>query len=279
MDWLIVTDLDGTLLDDRYQIAGAGAAIDTLATAYPEARIALASSKTPAEMIELSRRCGCDPVLIFENGSGMAWRGSALCRRGDSRIDDFEVECFGTSYRQVLQTLQTLRRKQGYRFRGFADMTPGEISSRTGLCPEEAEQARQRVGSEPLVWEGSEAELAAFRDDLDGHGLRLVRGGRFLHVGSHMNKGRAVARLWRELRFEFGIHAVTVACGDAPNDLEMMEWADHAIVFPAPEGGYLEPDNPNTRLAPVAGPSAWLDALTGLLGNYHRDTGQGAMAT
>jgi mannosyl-3-phosphoglycerate phosphatase len=266
MNWLIVTDLDGTLLDDDYLNVKAGAAIDTIANGYVDARIALVSSKTPAEMIELVRHCRSDPILIFENGTGMAWHEPVLCRPGSSRLDRFEVDRFGLPYAEVVATLKELRGGTGYRFRGFSDMTPGEVAWRTGLSRNAAEKAQCRVGSEPIVWEGTEAELGEFRGDLAERGLDLVLGGRFHHVGSHMNKGRALARLWRLLRFQFGIHATTLACGDAPNDLPMMERADHAIVFPTREGGYLEPDNPNTLRAPTAGPLAWLEAVQGILG-------------
>ncbi|MGD8418626.1 MAG: HAD-IIB family hydrolase [Pseudomonadales bacterium] len=271
MNWLIVTDLDGTLLDDGYPSVHAGAAIDTIAASYDDAWIALASSKTPAEMMELVGHCRTEPILIFENGSGMAWREAVLCRPGGSRLGDYELECFGRPYADVLGTLQALRRASGYPFRGFYDMTVDEVAQRTGLAPAEAQRARERVGSEPIVWEGSEAALDAFRADLAEQGLNMVLGGRFHHIGSHLSKGRALAKLWRMLRFQFGVHAQTVACGDAPNDLEMMERADHAIVFPTREGGYLHPENPNTYRAPIAGPAAWLEAVSGVLD--HHDQG------
>jgi mannosyl-3-phosphoglycerate phosphatase len=265
MNWLIVTDLDGTLLDDDYLHAQAAEALDTIAATYPDALTALVSSKTPAEMIELAGRCSSDPVLIFENGSGMAWREQVLCRPGSERQEGFEIEVFGRPYAEVVATLRSLRFQHEYPFRGFSDMTPCEIASLTGLSHSGSAKARQRVGSEPVQFTGSDQELSAFRASLAEHDLELVLGGRFHHVGSNLNKGRAVARLWRLLRFQFGIHARTLACGDAPNDLEMMERADHAIVFPARGGGYLEPENPNTQRAPVAGPSAWLEAVSEVL--------------
>jgi mannosyl-3-phosphoglycerate phosphatase len=265
MNWLIVTDLDGTLLDDNYPVGDARAAIDNLAASHEDAIIALASSQSAAEMIELVNRCHSDPVLIFENGSGLAWRESVLCRPGSQRCGDYEIECFGQPYGELVTCLRAIRFDHGYPFRGFSDMTPDEVASLTGLSHSAAERARQRMASEPLLWQGGEAELGMFRSELAEAKLELVSGGRFLHVGTHLNKGRALARLWRLLRFQFGIHAVTVACGDAPNDLPMMERADHAIVFPARDGGYLTPDNPNTYRAPVAGPAAWLEAVSGVL--------------
>lgn len=266
MTWLIVTDLDGTLLDDHYLNFRAAAAIDTVTEVYDDARIALVSSKTPAEMIDLARHCRSDPILIFENGTGMAWREPVLCRRGRSTLAGFEVECFGVPYAEVVATLTQLRSDHGHRFRGFSDMTSGEVATRTGLSQAAADLAQRRVGAEPIVWEGTDDGLVEFDAALSDHGLELVLGGRFHHVGSHMNKGRALARLWRLLRFQFGVRATTLACGDAPNDVPMMERADHAIVFPSRDGAYLEPDNPNTLRAPVAGPGAWLDAVQNVLG-------------
>jgi mannosyl-3-phosphoglycerate phosphatase len=266
MNWLIVTDLDGTLLDDDQLNVEAGAAIDAVAESHDDAHIALVSSKTLAEMIDLVRHCRSDPILIFENGTGMAWREPVLCRPGASTLAGFEMDCFGIPYAEVVATLRQLRSDRGYPFRGFSDMAPSEVANRTGLIQSAVEHARRRVGSEPICWEGTDGQLTEFRNDLAGRGLDLLLGGRFHLVGSHMNKGRALARLWRLLRFQFGIHATTLACGDAPNDLPMMERADHAIVFPAREGGYLEPDNPNTLRAPVAGPVAWLDAVQRVLG-------------
>lgn len=221
-------------------------------------------------MIQLVRHCDTDPVLIFENGSGLAWREPALCQRGAERIDGFEVDSFGVSYPEVVEILRSLRNTGGYRFRGFSDMTPDEVGSLTGLSPAEAEKARQRVGSEPICWEGTAAELDDLQAALELEGLDLVLGGRFHHVGSHIDKGRALIKLWRLLRFQFGIHARIIACGDAPNDLPMLERADHAIVFPRRDGGYLEPNNPHTSRAPIAGSVAWLDTISDLLDNHYQ---------
>ena len=271
MNWLIATDLDGTLLDDSVTGAEAAAALDRLAATYPDARIALASSKTPAEVIELVRCCATDPILIFENGTGLAWREPALCQVGTQRIHGFEISNFGIAYPEVIKTLYKLRSSRGYPFRGFSDMTPLEVSSLTGQSPVAAKAARDRVGSEPICWQGTAAELDDFTSALAREGLDLVPGGRFHYVGSHLDKGRALAKLWRLLRFQFGIHPRIVACGDAPNDLPMLERADHAIVFPRRDGGYLEPENPNTRRAPTAGPMAWLSAVTGLLDRHYEE--------
>ena len=86
MDWLIATDLDGTLLDDGYPLAEAARAVDAvhqrIAQLDPQSavRVVLASSKTCAELIPLADRCASAPLILFENGAGWAQRTSAFPR-------------------------------------------------------------------------------------------------------------------------------------------------------------------------------------------------------
>jgi mannosyl-3-phosphoglycerate phosphatase len=262
MDWLIVTDLDGTLLDDRYPVREASLAVDIVADSYPGARIALASSKTLTEMIELAGHCVCDPFLVFENGAGIAWRESVLARPGSTRVQGYEVECAGEGYEELRVTLQKLQRSRRYKFRGFGDMSAAEVAHRTGLDERAAADARLRMASEPIVWNGDEQSLECFRSDLDELGLHLESGGRFYHVLSSMNKARALGRIKRLIRYQTGIQLTTLACGDAPNDLEMLQRADHALVFPMRSGGYLLPERDGVAHAPRAGPGAWLAGVT-----------------
>ena len=80
MDWLIATDLDGTLLDDGYPLAEAAQAVDALHERIirrdPQSKVlvVLASSKTCAELIPLADRCASAPLILFENGAGWAQR-------------------------------------------------------------------------------------------------------------------------------------------------------------------------------------------------------------
>ena len=73
--WLIFTDLDGTLLDRRYDLHAAGAAMDAL---HEHGCICVpASSKTHSEMIELNRYRKFPSPYIFENGAGLCWPSAA----------------------------------------------------------------------------------------------------------------------------------------------------------------------------------------------------------
>ena len=260
--WLLITDLDGTLLDGTYPQREAALAIDSVARAYPEVSVVLASSKTLREMVRIGALCDSDPFLLFENGVGCAWRESRLCGSGDQQLAGFEVRCSGIGYTDLRAQLEDLRTRGGYRFRGFADMTSSEVAERTGLDLASAEAARDRLASEPICWEDDKAALGRFAEELAAAGLRLDRGGRFHIVTSGHGKQKAVRDLIRRIRYQTGQRFATLACGDAPNDLDMLVHADRALVFPRATGDYLLPKGANVWHAPKAGPATWLACVS-----------------
>ena len=268
MHWLIATDLDGTLLDDGYPLEAAAAAIDELSGLSPASgttvrlRVVLATSKTLAEGIRLVDLCVSQPILAFENGAGVAWRTGACSRRGSCRRDGYEIECTGTDYGRIRGHLLRLREKTEYRFRGFGDMSPAELADRTGLDADSAAAAMQRMASEPLLWQGAPSALPSFEKDLNDLGLNLELGGRFHHATGRRNKAGAVAAILQHLAPCRHGTLTTLACGDAPYDVEMMHAADFALVFPGRDGGYALPADATVFHAPGAGPAAWLECVS-----------------
>ena len=271
MALLVATDLDGTLLDTTYPKLEAALAIDSVAQAYPGVCVVLASSKTLPEMIDIAKLCESDPLLLFENGAGFAWRETRLCGSGSRQYAGFEVECTGVDYAQIREVLLALRRSASYQFRGFGDMTVAEVAERTGLDTRSAADARDRLATEPIEWLGDASSLEQFRADLASWGLGLERGGQFHHVASHMNKQRALRRLVKQIRYQTGDRVITLACGDAPNDLDMLQQADRALVFPQSEGGYLLPEGEGVWHAPKAGPATWLACVSRVIESQARE--------
>jgi len=233
--WLIGTDLDGTLLDDRYDLDAAAAAVDAQQALGRE--VALASSKTLPEMRDLAGRCGEAPVLIFENGAGVAW--PARFDR-DATGEGYTLQLWGDGYERLCAVLQRLRRAHDFRFIGFADMSDADVAERTGLSSAAAALARQRRASEPLVWQDDDASLGEFRQRLAASGYQALEGGRFLHVMPRTDKAKALLTV-RDALAERGDGPVTLlTAGDSPNDLAMLQAADVAVVFPRRDGSYLD---------------------------------------
>lgn len=184
---ILFSDLDGTLLDhDNYDWRAAQPALAKLrSSGIP---LILNSSKTLPEIRALRQEMGNADPFIVENGAAVVIPPHIF---GNSEED---VVNFGATRAQVLAVLERLR-AEGARFRGFEDMSVEELAAEAGLDVAAAGLAKQRVGTEPLLWQGTDEERAEFEAALAREGLRLVAGGRFLHAMGVFDK--ADGARWR----------------------------------------------------------------------------------
>jgi len=259
---MVFTDLDGTLLDHHsYDVEPALPALQRLrALTIP---VVLTSSKTAEELAVHHQRLGLVAPFVFENGGGIATPspGSAGSPPG------YRLRLLGPSREHILATLARLRQEPAFRFAGFADWSAAEVASRTGLMPEDAILARQRLCSEPIAWDGTESALEAFRAALHQYGLRLVAGGRFLHVLGQTDKAIALATLLAERSERLGTRSISVALGDSGNDRDMLEAADLAVVVRRPDGSHLcLARSTGVRYTAGIGPVGWREAMEELIG-------------
>jgi len=91
-----------------------------------------------------------------------------------------------------LDDIHRLRAMHGYSFQGFSDWSAAEIASLTGLTTKQADQAKSRFYSEPILWRGSESALQNFQSDLQELDLRLLQGGRFQSIQGLYDKSDAM---------------------------------------------------------------------------------------
>ncbi|WP_097459245.1 HAD-IIB family hydrolase [Mangrovitalea sediminis] len=257
MPLMVFTDLDGTLLDhETYSWEPAGRALETLRSL--EVPVIPVSSKTIAEIAVLARRIGLRGPLIGENGNVIG-----LPREDGS---GWKTQVVGTPY-LTLRSHLAAAQAAGFPAKGFGDMTPETIASLTGLDREAAALARQRQASEPLCWEGSDKDWPAFVDFLNRRGLRLQRGGRFWTLSGLTDKGDAVRHLIARHREQLsGEAVVSIALGDSPNDIPMLNAVDHPVlVAPAHSADMALPENPQLLVTRSSGPAGWQWAIDHLL--------------
>lgn len=272
---LVFTDLDGTLLDDDYRFEAARPALARLrALRVP---LILTSSKTLSEMRLIRSALDLDEPLIFENGAGIAvpegrFPGAGAPDPGPVASAygpgaPLQVETFGPGYPELRRILVGLRERHGFPFRGFGDMTSAEVAGLTGLDQIAAARARQRIGSEPGIWSGSEAARQDFIRELQAEGLRAVLGGRFLHVMPQVDKAGAVAALVARFRTLWpDARLPVIAAGDSPNDAAMLLAADHALVIRRGDGSWMPLKRSSGVLrSPTPGPSGWNDCMHRIL--------------
>ena len=271
----MVSDLDGTLLDHHdYSWRAAEAAVTRLRReGIP---LVLASSKTRSEMVGLRHELANAHPFVVENGAAIyspagyfdtppphdptvSVDPEALANAGA-----LEIEWLGPSLETTLRILHQLREQHGFRFEGFADFGVEGIERHTGLPTDAARAASERDGTEPILWH-DERSPDSLAEALAPHGLRLVRGGRFLHVMGEIDKARALKVLRARYERSFGEIRV-IALGDSENDLDMLRAADHPVLIPRAVGTPLGPGPiPGLLRAPHPGPEGWAWALDHLL--------------
>jgi mannosyl-3-phosphoglycerate phosphatase len=259
--FLVFTDLDGTLLDEHYDHGPARPALERLRRRVIP--LVLTSSKTLAEMRALRATLDLAHPVIFENGAGIAVPPGYFEGEGGPGL---EVETFGPGYAELREILDDLRERRGYPFRGFGDMGNAEVARLTGLDELSAARARQRIGSEPGIWEGSEAVRQDFIRDIASEGLRAMRGGRFLHVMPKVDKATAVAALVERYTAAWGKAPVVIAAGDSPNDADMLLAADEAVVIRRPDGTWMPVKRrQGLHRSPQIGPEGWRHCIDEIL--------------
>ncbi len=265
-DWIVFTDLDGTLLDhDSYDFSPALPALRLLKS--HRVPVILISSKTFAELSEIASTLALnDQPMIGENGAYIAYPLKWINHWGvdlprAKRQGDYLFEDFGADYAEIRTILNALRHNNGFRFHGFGDWSVEEIQRNTGLSLADAQRAAQRIASEPILWEDSDAQLAAFKATLESNGLVLLKGGRFYHVMAPGGKDRAMGVLKTRFEQSSGKHYTSVALGDGPNDVAMLTQADIAVVVRNPHSDAIEPAAARVIYTQAAGPAGWNEAI------------------
>ncbi len=245
---LVFSDLDGTLLDHHsYDWTPARPALARLLSLG--CGVVLATSKTAGEVAPLRAEMGLgDWPAIVENGAG-------VLAPGETPTDD------PGDYPSIRAALDALPRSLRAPFTGFGDLDTDGVARVTGLPPAQARLARRRAFSEPGLWSGDPAGRAAFIAELARAGITARMGGRFLTLSRGRTKADAMATIVDRYR-----PAHTLALGDAPNDIEMLETAEIGVIIPNPDAPPLPtvPGEASGRIrrAPAAGPSGWNLAVT-----------------
>jgi mannosyl-3-phosphoglycerate phosphatase len=260
MGLLVISDLDGTLLDhDTYEYAEALPALDRLKRV--QAPLVLCSSKTRAEMIPLWQELGLDAPLITENGGGVFAPASSPLALGagwEEVSPEWQVRRLGLNISQVRQRFA--RFKDRFEARGFGDLSDQEVSHLTGLSLEQAAAARGREFNEPVVLPQPGEQEAGFRKAANDQGLTLTQGGRFFHLLAGADKGRAT-KLVIDLYRDQDPDLVTMGLGDSPNDLPMLSVVDDPVLVARPDGIHAKIDLAGLRLQPQPGPRGWNQAV------------------
>ncbi|WP_331774931.1 HAD-IIB family hydrolase [Sulfurospirillum sp. 1612] len=245
---IIFTDLDGTLLDhDTYSFAPAKEMLNFVRT--HNIPLIIVSSKTKNEILELQKSLKIFNTFVFENGAGIY-----ICDQGVTK-----TLALGFDIHMIRKSFAKYKKKIA--MQGFSDMSLEEIVTLTGLNPKKAQAARERLFTEPFVLE-DEDQLETLQQMAHTDGLNVVAGGRFYHLiteGQDKAKAIEVVKDFYEQKYQQNF--TTIALGDSPNDLSMLQSVDNPILIPHPDGSYMSGAIKNLTKAKFPGPSGWNQAL------------------
>jgi len=254
-DILVVTDLDGTLLD-HHSYSWAPASQSLTALERGGIPLVLCSSKTAAEIQALREALALGHPFIVENGAAVY-----LPEPGG----EMKIQAFGLPREEILTRLQTIKAAGNWRYTGFADMTVADVVAATGLDESGAVNALQREFTEPLLWQDTEANKVRFIRAIRRVGLDAVQGGRFLHVASGCDKGRAVDWLRGWYAKHYGKAPFVIALGDSDNDISMLESADQPVLVKSPVRDYPDVKHAASIRTDGIGPVGWNAAIVNIL--------------
>jgi mannosyl-3-phosphoglycerate phosphatase len=265
---IVFTDLDGTLIDcSTYSFEKAAPALELLKE--KNIPLVICSSKTRKEIEYYRKKIDNRHPFISENGGGIFIPKDYFdfrIQHPDVEIvngDDYHIIRFGTRYSELRNMIEILRR-EGYRVKGFGDMTVEELARITNLSIEEAEMSKERDFDEPFVFEGDKAGTQKLLNAIKTKGFNYTQG-RFFHILGNYDKGKAVSILKALYKKKFG-EIMTIAIGDSANDIPMLERVNYPIIVQKPDGNYDHRiDIPNLLKADGIGPEGWNSEIIRLI--------------
>jgi len=265
---IIFTDLDGTLLDHHdYNFDAAIPALQ--AVQQLGIPLILTTSKTLAEVRQINRTLHNAQPAIVENGCALCFpldRDYPFELDAHEQIAGYAVTRFPPPYAEIRRFLAQQRANHRWHLQGFDDMSAEDVAETTGLDRKQAEQAKQRLCSEPFLWLDSEDNLGRFKAAADDAGLRITRGGRFWHLMGRSSKAQAMQAMCALFEGDSGQVATVIALGDSENDRAMLQDADIAVVIKRHDGTHLDcHGKKQTLFTQQAGPSGWNAAILQIL--------------
>ena len=224
--WVVFTDLDGTLLDWNYGFKKTLPIVKKL----KEKSIPLifCTSKTKVENEYYQKKFGIKDPFIVENGSAIFIPKNYFNFKFkyDKKVKDYFVIELGERYSKIRKAIKEIRKKYDIDILGFGDMNVGEIAKDAGLPLKLARLAKKKEYNESFKFKSKknlERKIKLLKKELKKYGLKLDKGSRYFNIyGIKTNKGKAIKILLKLFRKKFG-KIKSISIGDGINDLPMLK--------------------------------------------------------
>ena len=248
----IVTDLDGTLMDENYDISPARKTLNLLAQL--NIPVIPCTSKTASEVRYFRKENGLFDPFIVENGAAVyGWN--------ENKLSEWEL-ILGISYNELRVILANISNIINYHLTPLNDLDKNQIFELTGLSDNGIKRALQRQWSVPFL-NPPEDIFEKIKLLCESYNVHVFKGNRMSHLLSkNSHKGEAVNKLKIHLNNK---NVRIIALGDSQNDLPLLEYADISIVIPGVNGPnkYLQNgiDNGSFILANAPNAYGWANIV------------------
>ena len=252
----IVTDLDGTLMDDNYDISPARKTLNLLAKL--NIPVIPCTSKTASEVRYFRSQNQLFDPFIVENGA-------AVYGYNKNNLQEWEL-ILGKSYKELKITLMNISKIINFHLTPLNDLNKNQIYELTGLSDTGIKRALDRQWSVPFLNPPDEI-FEKVKRICDSYNVHVFKGNRMSHLLSDKShKGEAVNKLKEYLN---NSEAKIIALGDSQNDLPLLEYADISIVIPGKNGPnkYLQNgiDKGSFRLANAPHALGWSNSIEDII--------------
>lgn len=263
LNWVVFTDLDGTLLElETYAYDQVQPAVELLKT--HQIPLIFCSSKTRAEQEFYRHELKVEDPFIVENGSAIFipedyFKFSYPYQKS---LPGYHIIELGRPVAEIRHSLAKRRTRLKLNFYGYGDLSIAEISQLTGLDEEGARRAAQRDYSETILESELSLDLLEWlQRDLHLEGLTGVIGSKFYTItGAGSDKGHAVLLLSVLFRRKFG-RVVTVGLGDSSNDAPFLAVVDRPFLVQKSSHHWAELDLPRLEKVEGIGPVGWRNVI------------------
>ena len=249
--FIIITDLDDTLLDENYSPKKAMPTIKKLNKA--NVPIIFCSAKTKEEQEVIREQLNINHPFIVENGSAIYIPKKYFGRAVGNLRDKYEIIVLGVKVEEIYREIEKLRKK--YKIISYHYMKPEELSKIVHLDIEAAKRAMHREFGETII-EADEEALKKLKRKFN-----VVKGGRFTQVfGKSADKGKAARILINLYKEKFG-KVISVGLGNSYNDEPMLKVVDIPILVKNPDNTWANLKIKNLRKIDGIGPEGWKKAV------------------
>ena len=115
-----------------------------------------------------------------------------------------------------------------------------------------------------IKWKSTKSKYDEFKLFLKQFKLNLITGGRFSHICSEHDKGKATKLfIDKTKKFFNNSNIVTVAIGDSKNDFEMLNEVDFPCIVKSPNNHLLHDslNSKNITFSDHAAPNGWIECI------------------